>query len=370
MITEPRTAIVYDRVNKFGGAERVLLALREAFPQSVLFTSVFDAEAAGWVGDWEVRTSFLQNLPFAEKHHEWFAVLMPLAFESLNFDGFDIVISVTSEAAKSIITKPEQLHICYCLTPTRYLWSHTSEYEGEHFRWLKQLFFSKLREIDFIAGARPDVFIPISNLVKKRIEKYYHRECEDVIYPPYTQVTCYKPQVSSKDYYLIVSRLVSYKRIDLAIEACLSLQKKLVIVGTGSDGTRLKKLANNSPLISFVGFVPDEKLGEYYAGARALLCPQKEDFGIVSLEAQSFGTPIITYENSGVAETIKLGETGLTFGEQTAESLVQALQKSEDFTWDPKQMKEWVSRFALDQFLVRIRGLVHDMMSKRKGYYA
>src|ERR1035437_3756793 len=178
-----KVALVYDRVNKWGGAERVLLALHKIFPEAPLFTSVYNAESAAWAKVFDVRTSFLQNFPKAKTAHELYAVLMPLAFESFNFDNFDLVISVTSEAAKGIITKPSTLHICYCLTPTRYLWSGYNDYfKSSIFKLISKPLVSYLRFWDKIAAKRPDEYIAISIEVKNRIKKYYKRDSE-VVYP-------------------------------------------------------------------------------------------------------------------------------------------------------------------------------------------
>ncbi|PWU23947.1 hypothetical protein C5B42_01140 [Candidatus Cerribacteria bacterium 'Amazon FNV 2010 28 9'] len=398
---QPSVVIIYDRVNKFGGAERVLLALHELFPQSVLITSVFDPSKARWVGNWEVRTSFLQHVPLAKAHHEWFALLMPLAFESLDLHKFDVIISVTSEAAKYVITSPMQLHICYCLTPTRYLWSHTQEYEGRSWRWVKRLCFSWLRSRDYIAAQRPDVMIPISTLVKKRIEKYYSRSCIEVVYPPVeipkvssikspqrrlAEESEYQGKINSVDrssfkfqndaarkletrnYVLIVSRLVPYKKVDLAIQACLQLHIPLHMVGTGSDEQRLKKIANKSSLITFVGAASELQLTGEYEGAFCLLCPQEEDFGIVSVEAQSYGIPVLSYANSGIAETIIEGKTGILFPEQTSESLVGAIQKAQQISWDRTIIQKNARRFDKKLFFAKMEKIVYDGKRSKENY--
>lgn len=356
-----KIAIVYDRINKFGGAERVLQVLKEAFPDSVLYTSVYDPKKATWVGDWEVRTSVLQYVPFAKNHHEWFGWLMPLAFETLDLSAFDVIISVTSEAAKGIITRPGQVHLCYCLTPTRYLWSHTHEYGRGRFGWLKRLFFTRLRDWDYVAGQRPDRMIAISSHVAARIEKYYNRKVDQIIFPPVSlSKTQYPMPQTRREYFLVVSRLVPYKRVDLAVQACISANQKLVIVGTGSDMHRLKTIAQGSSLITFAGFVAEEKLKGMYQGAKALLCPQEEDFGIVSVEAQDSGIPVISYAHSGVAETITPEKTGLLFESQTVDSLIKALQKYESIGWDGKEIHDSVTRFDREHFITTFAKAVAD----------
>ncbi|MBI2309955.1 glycosyltransferase [Candidatus Collierbacteria bacterium] len=348
-----RVALVYDRVNKFGGAERVLTALHEIWPEAPLFTGVYDSEVAGWAKGWDIRTSFLQSFPFAKKWHEGFGWMMPLAFESFDFSEFDVIISVTSEAAKGIITNPRQLHICYLLTPTRYLWSHANEYLSEiptALKPLARIAQVKLRVWDFMAAQRPDYFLSISKLVQRRCWKYYRREAE-VVYPMLglssslnverrtlnvDQRSTHSAQRSAvKSYFLVVSRLVPYKRIDLAIKAYNRLKLPLVIVGTGSEEKSLKRLAGRT--IKFTGYLTDQGLIEYYRNARAIIMPQEEDFGLTAVEALSFGVPVISYKHSGAAEMIKDGETGILFGEQSVNSLAEAIKKIKNVKFRPAE---------------------------------
>lgn len=358
-----KVAIVYDRVNKFGGAERVLQALRAIYPDSVLFTSVFDKQGASWVGDWEVRTTFLQHVPFAKRHHEWFALFMPLAFESLDFAKFDVVISVTSEFAKNIITHPGQLHVCYCLTPTRYLWSHTFEYGRGKLSLIKHFLFSKLRTIDILASQRPDAYIAISRKIEKRIQRYYHRDSK-VLYPP-TNLKVSTSKVKTKQkYFLVVSRLVPYKRVDLVIEAAKKLKRHLIVVGTGSEALRLYELGKDNPYIHFEGKVNDKRLAELYSGARALICPQEEDFGLISLEAQAHGIPVISYANSGVAETVISGKSGILFRKQSVSSLVQAMIQFEKLKFDSKAIKANISRYSDKKFCLQFKNEIDRLWKK------
>jgi len=344
-----KVALVYDRLNKWGGAERVLLALHKLFPQAPLYTSVYDREKAPWARVFNVRTSFLQNFPFAI-HHEFYAILMPIAFESFNFDEFDLVISVTSEAAKGIITKPQTKHICYCLTPTRYLWSGYDEY-------FKNLFLklaSKpavwyLKFWDKIVANRPDVFIAISKEVQARIKKYYKKR-STVIYPPIDNLN-YKVldnEYEKGNYFLIVSRLVPYKKIDLAIKAFNKLKLPLKIVGTGSECKHLKKIAG--PTIEFLGNLTDKELVGYYSGCRALIFPGIEDFGLTILEAQSFGKPIIALRSGGALETIIERKTGIFFNELNIESLIKAIEQLNNTKINPDDCIEQSQKFSFDNF--------------------
>ena len=257
---KPKVALVYDRVNtRYGGAEQVLVQLHTIFPEAPLFTSVFDPKKAKWSADFTVFPSFIQRIPILKNFHRAAVFLMPLAFERANLKSFDIIISVTSAEAKGVLTSPDQLHVCYLLTPTRYLWSHQDEYEKDVLTgWLRKLIFRYLKWWDEAAAFRPDVIIPISKLVQERTEQYYHRKTLPVIYPPvsFTNLTEESSEVSEKesaddpsssevefphDYYLIVARLVSYKRLDIAIKACQKLNRKLIIIGEGPDKKRLQK---------------------------------------------------------------------------------------------------------------------------------
>lgn len=355
-----RVAIVYDRVNKWGGAERVLLVLHKMFPDAPLYTSVYNPATAGWAKVFpEIKTSFLQRFPLAKTRHDLYAVLMPLVFESFDFSRYNLVISVTSEAAKGIITKPGTLHICYCLTPTRYLWSGYNDYIHTPLRrtFLKPA-ISYLKRWDKIAAQRPDMLIGISNTVSDRI-KTYHNRTAPVIYPPVESHTALLGKQS--EYYLMVSRLVPYKKVDLAIRVFNLLKKPLVIVGTGSEERRLKKTANEN--IVFAGFVSEEKLAEYYHNCRALIFPQEEDFGIAAVEAQMAGKPVIAYKKGGAAETVVEGETGIFFDKQTPENLIEAINIFENRKFSAKDCWKNAQKFSERKFL-----RTFDTLISNSGY--
>lgn len=352
-----RVALVYDRVNKYGGAERVLLFLHSLFPDAPLYTSVYDARGASWAQTWKVIPSWLQRIPLLRSHHEWLGPLMPLAFESFDFSHYDLVISVTSEAAKGIVTKPGTQHICYLLTPTRYLWSHADEYRSSFSHGWKRVLLplydiciSYLRNWDLVASQRPDIMIPISDVVRKRCERYYLRSTEPVIYPPIRadlfslQPTQIHPPFSS--YFLCVSRLVPYKRIDLAIRACRDSGRNLIIVGTGSDERILRKLAGYSTSIYFTGHLTDQQLVGYYQQCTGLIFPGEEDFGLTVLEAMACGKPSIVFEKSGNAEVVDHGVTGIIVSEQKKESLVRAMQMIESIQWDSRLLRHHALRFT------------------------
>jgi glycosyltransferase involved in cell wall biosynthesis len=332
-----KVALVYDRVNKWGGAERVLLALHELFPDAPLYTSVYDEEKATWAKDFDIRTSFLQKIPFAKKHHELFALFMPIAFERFRFDEYDLIISVTSEAAKGIITNGKTKHICYCLTPTRYLWSGYNDYFRGFAKILLHPLVIYLRSWDIKASKRPDLYIAISEEVQKRIKKFYDRESE-LIYPPVKLGQYQKTDIMIKgEYFLVVSRLskfTKYKRVDLAIDACNKLKLPLKIVGEGGMRNDLEKMAG--PTIEFTGNINDKELTKYYKNCKALIFPGLEDLGLVMIEAQLFGKPVIALNKGGAKELVINGKTGILFKNQITEDLVNALKNFEKMEFNSK----------------------------------
>jgi len=356
-----RIAIVYDRVNKWGGAERILLALHKIFPEAPLFTSVYESQRAEWAKEFIVYTSFLQKIPFAKSRHELFALCMPIAFEDFNFDKFDVVISVTSEAAKGILTKPQTKHVCICLTPTRYLWSGYKEYFNNSFlRWISKPAVSYLRAWDKIAAQRPDVYIAISKEVKGRIKRYYERE-STVVYPPLTLKKTQSIRNSeglTNKYFLVVSRLsrfTQYKRVDLAVKACTKFNLPLIVVGDG-DIEYFKHFAGKT--VSFTGKIPEEDLVQYYKSCKALIFPGKEDFGLTMVEAQSFGKPVIAYKAGGALEIVKEGQTGEFFVAQNVSSLAAALKSFCENDYNSKECIENAQRFTFERFEKEIKSIL------------
>lgn len=357
-----KVALVYDRVNKWGGAERVLLALHKIFPNAPLYTSVYDAKNAPWANVFpEVKTSFLQKFPFTKSNHEFLATFMPLAFESFDFSGFDLVISVTSEAAKGVRVKPGTIHVCYCLTPTRYLWSHHEEYfKNIPFKGLLKPLLSYLKKWDKMAAQRPDLIIGISTEVKNRIKKYYKRESL-LIFPP-VEIKKTEDRKASKKYYLLVSRLVKYKKVGLAIDAFNKLGKPLIIVGAGREENKLKRKAKKN--IKFVGHISEKELINYYLAARALIMPQEEDFGIVAIEAQSLGVPVIAFKKGGAIDTVIPEKTGVFFEEQKPESLVGAVERFEKIRFVVDNLYTNAGRFSKEVFKTNILKHLSEINSR------
>lgn len=341
MLSDKKIAIVYDWIDKWGGVERFLLDFHEMFPEAVFYTSYFDKEKADWAKNLKIKTSFLQNFPeFIKKSRILSFIFYPFAFESFDFSCFDLVISVTSSFAKSIITKPGTKHICYLLTPTRYLWSHEKEYLSNRLlSYFVMSYLKRIKKWDRVAAQRPDKIISISETVRKRCKKYYKRESE-IVYPGFDVgywekikletrnskfETNSKYEILNTKYFLVVSRLESYKRVDLVIRSFDRSKNNLVIVGEGSQKDKLKQIAGQN--IIFLSRLSDVELGEFYSNAQALIMPQEEDFGYVSLEAQFFNCPVIAYRRGGATETVAKDKTGVFFNEQNEKSLGEAIER-------------------------------------------
>ena len=353
-----RIAFVHEYLNQFGGAERMLGVLAEMFPSAPIYTLLYDEKATrGLFKGRDIKTSFLQKFPGALTHHEWYPLLMPLAIEQFDFTGYDVVISVSASFAKGIITKPATRHICYCLTPPRFLWDNSQRF-GKDFgfppliRFASQPLISYLRMWDHSASDRIDEFWRISNFVGNRIEKYYHHDSK-LIYPPVDTDKFPMATEPPQDYFLMVGRLVSYKKFDVAIKAFNKLELPLKIIGTGPELANLKKLAHAN--IEFLGQVDDAELGRRYRESLALVFPQEEDFGIVPLEAMSSGRPVIAYRGGGAGETVVESETGILFDVQTPEAIVEAVRKFSTQKFSPATCHAQANHFGTSRFKEQIK---------------
>ncbi|MEK7101485.1 MAG: glycosyltransferase [Patescibacteria group bacterium] len=351
-----RVALVYDRVNKWGGAEQVLLALHEMFPEAPLYTAVYNSAAAGWAKVFPgVSTTFLQKFPWAKSSHELYPWLTPLAFETLNFDDYDLVISVTSADAKGIITKPSTFHLCYCLTPTRYLWSHEQFYRktlDPSVEFISRPVFNYLKSWDKIAAHRPDAYIAISQTVKDRIKKYYGQDSQ-IIYPPvdvdfFSQPATMNHELITNNFFLYVGRLVAYKQAQLLVEIFNDLQLPLAIIGTGTLENKLKAMA--APNIHFLGHLAQTDLAAYYQRAQAVLYIHEEDFGLVPVEAHSAGTPVIGLNRGGAAETIIHNQTGILLDSDEPGIVKNAILNFDPTQFDREFIKSHAQKFAKDRF--------------------
>jgi len=346
-----RIAIVCSWLNQYGGAERVLDVVHEMYPEAPVYTSIYWPEAMPPAyRSWDIRPSFLNRLPLIKRHHQPFLPLYPLGFETMDLDGYDLVLSVTSAFAHGVITRPGTVHVSYCLTPARFLWYDAAyarrEQLGPAMRTLLPFFLSGLRTWDAVAADRVDHFVAISRAVQARILKFYRRPAR-LIYPPVrTAEFAVSGQVD--DYYLVVSRLVPYKRIDLAVQAFNALGRTLLIVGDGRDRAALERLAG--PNVHFLGRVSDSEIKRYMARCQALIFPGEEDFGITPLEAQAAGRPVIAYGAGGALETVVEGQTGTFFREPTPESLAAAVASFDPSQCDPAAIRHHAERFDVVRF--------------------
>ncbi|MFQ5873868.1 MAG: glycosyltransferase [Dehalococcoidia bacterium] len=355
-----KVALVHEYFSTLGGSEAVALTLRERFPHAPLYTLVADPAhmERGPLKDAEVHTSFLQRLPFS--HHLYWAYypLFPLAVERLDLREHDVVISSSHGWVKNVLTRPGALHICYCHTPLRWAWEGVEpggRFLGP-FKALAGVFMHYVRVWDASATPRVDLFVANSREVAQRIRRYYGREAQ-VVYPP-IDTDYFLPGNQDGEYFLLVSRLVPYKRVDLAIEAFNHLGLPLKVVGSGREMGRLRRLAG--PTVELLGWQPRERLRQLYAGCRALILPGKEDLGMTSLEAQATGRPVIAYGAGGALETVVPGETGVLFPSQRVEALMVAIGHFNGMVWDKERIRHHALQFDRRVFLERMEQLVWE----------
>lgn len=366
-----KIALVHDYLVQYGGAERVLEACAELWPYAPIYTILHDPEAMrGKFSGKRIYTSFLQKWPIARKHHRLFPPLMPLAIEQFDFRDYDVVLSDSSSYAKGIITRPETLHISYVHTPMRYAWDdcqkYTEDFGFPHFiKKLVPFFMNPIRVWDKATADRVDYYIANSEFVRKRIKKYYRKEAE-VIHPPVEVDRFYiAAKEERKNYFLMVGRLIAYKRHDIAIEAFNRLKLPLKIIGRGPEYERLRKLAG--PTIEFLDRVPDEDLPKYYAECQAFIFPQEEDFGIVAQEAFASGRPVIAYRGGDIVEHLKEGITGEFFETQTADALMTTLRQFDPNRYDPETIRAGVRSFDREQFKAKIKDLVEKKLAEYRS---
>ncbi|MFA6553683.1 MAG: glycosyltransferase [Patescibacteria group bacterium] len=364
-----KIALVHDHLNQLGGAERVLRAFCDMYPQAPLFTLIYDAKSTQHVFDEvKINESFIMKFPFARRRFRWYLPMMVPATESYDLTGFDVVLSDSSALAKGILTPPKTLHICYCHTPTRYLWSdHNEVIDKLERNWLvgrmSQLYRSYLRQWDRLAADRVDKFIANSRFVAHRIKKYYKHDSV-VIHPP---VDTSKFSIAEKvgDYFLIVSRLRPYKKVDIAIQAFNKLNLPLYIIGEGEEEERLKAMAGAN--VKFLGFQSDEKVRQYLAHCRAFIHPQEEDFGITPVEAMASGRPVIAFGAGGAMETVVHGVTGLHFDEQSWEALADTVIHFKQENFDPTVIQEHAKKFDTVEFKRRMYEFIEKTWQEYKN---
>ena len=355
-----KIAIVHERLDVMGGAERVIQSLHALYPDAPIYTSFVQYEnLPPEFRQMDIRVSYMQNLPnFVKRYNDKLLPLYMLAFQDFDLSEYDVVISSSYVAAKSILTSSSTCHICYCHTPMRFAWDMYASYMREDSKKIVKagvrLLLQYFRLWDVQTSNNVDYFIANSDMVRRRIMKHYRREAA-VIYPP-VETQRFQPSEAPADYFLAVSRLVPYKRIDLAVEACNRLKLPLIVVGSGREEKRLREMAG--PTVQILGWQPDAEVARRLSEARGLIFPGEEDFGILPVEAQAAGTPVIAYGRGGALETVKDGETGLFFGEQTGESLANALTRFERMTFNRRAIANHAREFDETVFHQRMDAFV------------
>lgn len=365
MTAKPKVAIIHDWLVEYGGAEKVLQALLELYPDAPVHTLVYDPDGpCGPVtSGHRVETSFIQKLPRAKRRYRSYLPLFPLAIEQFDLRGYDIVISLSYSVAHGVLPQPDQLHINYICSPARYAWRLYHQYLQETGltrglkAWMVKATLHYLRLWDALAMNRVDHVVAISSWVAQNVWRVYRRPAE-VLYPP-VEVDVFTTQGDKDEYYLTASRLVPYKRLDLIVEAFARLpDKKLVVIGDGPEMRKLRELAGEN--VELLGYQPFEVLRDYLQRARAFVFAAEEDFGIAPVEAQACGTPVIAYGRGGVLETVLPGRTGLFFDQQTPEPLVAAIQAFEDQRGmlDLQAMRQNAERFSKPRFQLEFGRMV------------
>ena len=356
-----RVALVHDWLNQMGGAENVLEEFVDLFPGAPVYTSMYgpDKMPASY-RNWTIRTTFMQRLPFVTDHHQAFLPLYPAAFRTTDLSGFDLILSNKSGFCHGITSGKGQrkaLHVCYCLTPTRFLWLYDQYRQREQIGALLDLglrpLLALLRRWDYAAAQKVDHFIAISSAVQERIRTIYNRESA-IVHPPVdTQRFSPDPSVPVGDYYLIVSRLIPYKRVDLAVRAFRELpHERLIVVGSGRAGHALEEMA--APNVTFQGWQPGERILKLMRGCKAFLFPGLEDFGITPVEAMSTGRPVIAFRGGGALDTVIPGKTGEFFDLQTPEHLRTVIERFDVHAHDPVDCRRQAERFSKEAFRRRL----------------
>tara|TARA_B110001454_G_scaffold57662_1_gene56448 strand:+ start:12258 stop:13370 length:1113 start_codon:yes stop_codon:yes gene_type:complete len=363
-----RVALVHDWFVESGGAEKVIAKIMDIFPDADVFSTVdylSDEQRSTIVKGKSINTTFIQRLPKSKSYKKYFP-LMPVAMESLDFSAYELVISSSSSVGKGVITGPDQVHICYCHSPMRYAWDLQEQYlresnlqRGFKGHLARQLLFF-MRNWDVRSSFGVDYFIANSNYVAKRINKVYRRDSA-VIYPN-VEVDDFECVTEKEEYYFTCSRMVPYKKIDLIVEAFSNMpNKRLVVIGDGPDMAKIKdKSASNIDLMGYQSF---EVLREKMSAAKAFVFAAEEDFGIVPVEAQACGTPVIAFGKGGALETVVEGATGVFFYEQTVESLTNAIIEFESMEFNALSIREHAEKFSTERFKNEIKNFVLEKMN-------
>ncbi len=367
-LSNTQLAITADWLPTFGGAEHVLLELHTLWPQAPIFTTVLNRKKIGPLGEADIRVSWLQHLYRLTGNHQILLALMPRVMEDMDLRGYDIVLSSSHAVGKGIVPPAGAVHICYCHTPMRYAWDMEEKYLKDFrvpapLRPLIRVLLERLRRWDLTTAKRVDHFIANSTTTQERIERIYGRK-STVIHPPVSDMFLQTPLVPSDEreaYFLAVGRLVPYKRFDLLVEAANRLRLPLKIAGEGREFARLKAMAG--PTVQLLGYVPTADLPGLYGKAKALLFPQHEDAGVVALEAQACGTPVIAYGLGGSLDTVRDGVTGIFFAEQTSRSLEDALHRFAQGTRNTQVIRTHATQYSAALFRERIQTFVQSVQS-------
>ena len=356
-----KVALVHDFFCNLGGSDQVVGTLHQIYPQAPVFTLLVSErnKDAEMLRGMDLRPSFVQRLPFAKRWHEPYLPLFPLAIESLDLTGYDLILSSSHACAKGVIPAPEALHLCYCHTPARYAWDLGFLYRrrlNPLVRTYAAAVMHRLRMWDVTTSARVDHFIANSGFVAQRIWRYYRRSAT-VIYPP-VDTRYFAPGEKDGDFFLVVSRLTAYKRVDLAVEAFSRLDLPLVVIGDGSERRRLQSLAG--PNVRFLGTVARSQVRDHMQSCRGLIYPGKEDFGITPVEAQATGRPVVAFGAGGARESVMDGVTGVLFEEQSAEALREAVTACAALSFDREVIRQHALQFDRDVFCSKITEFVQE----------
>lgn len=360
-----KLAIVHDWLTNMGGAEQVVINFKKIYKDAPIYTTFYNPNNLDEkLRNLNVKTSFLQGKKMVTNHKKYFP-LMPFAFSAFNFKGYDVILSSSSSCAKWAKAK-NGIHICYCHTPMRYAWGKKEEYVKNMNpikKFVVNLFLAFMRMWDKSSAKRVDYFIANSTTVSQRIKECYGRD--SVVINPPVRCNMFNISETDGDYYFIVSRLVTYKRFDLAVKACSELGKKLIVIGDGPEKENMMKLANEN--VTFLGRQPDDVVKKYMSECKALLFPGEEDFGITPVEAMACGRPVIAYGKGGVLDTVIDGKTGVYFNEQTVESVKEAILKFESMTWDKQEIRKRALEFDEEIFKEKIRKYVEECLIKKES---
>jgi glycosyltransferase involved in cell wall biosynthesis len=368
----PKIALVHDWLTNMRGGERVLLAMKEAFPNADIYTSVYESGNLPGFAKYkkQIQTTWLQKLPKKLRNfHQLFPVIRVFAFRSLNLSEYDIIISDTSSDAKQVRGGKHTRHICYCFTPTRYYWSHYKEYKKDPGFGKLNILIKPIipplvwlmRKFDYSAAQKVTEFVAISSKVQRRIQKYYKRESTIIFPPADTHLIKFNPETKNRAGYVVFGAQVTYKRADLAIQACVKLKLDLTLIGNGSEHQKLQELAKDHDNIKFRTNVDDKEKLELLGTFKAQIFPQEEDYGIAAIECMAAGTPVIAYKKGGARDYIS-SKSGVFFKEQTVESLTDILKRFEagEFKHRPAEVRAEAQRFSKEEFIQQIRQLVQE----------